>query len=57
MKQWRDAGRLPAVRESVKRTKALNWLVDNAAVTEVDEVARRRAEREEASESTEESGE
>ncbi len=56
-KQWRDAGRLPAVRESVKRTKALNWLVDNAAVTEVDEVARRRAEREEASESTEESGE
>ena len=46
VEQWRVAGRLPAVRESVKRTKALNWLVDNAQVTEVDEVARRRAERE-----------
>ena len=44
--QWRLAGRLPSVRESVKRTKALNWLVENAEVTEVDEVARRRAERE-----------
>ena len=48
--QWRLAGRLPSVRESVKRTKALNWLVENAEVTEVDEVARRRAERDQAAE-------
>ena len=43
VKQWKDAGRLPAIRESVKRTKALSWLVDNAQVTEVDEVAEARA--------------
>ena len=43
VEQFRAAGNLPAVRESIKRTKALNWLVENAAVTEVDEIAERRA--------------
>ncbi len=36
-------GRLPAVRESIRRTKAVQWLVENATVNVVDEVAERRA--------------
>lgn len=36
-------GRLPAVRESIRRTKAVEWLVQNAQVNVVDEVAERRA--------------
>lgn len=43
IKSWKDAGRLPAIRDSIKRNKALNWLVDNAKVTIVDEIAERRA--------------
>ena len=46
MKEFKDAGRMPAVRETVKRSKAVNWLVENANVTEVDEIAERRAARE-----------
>lgn len=42
-KQFKEAGQLPAIRESIKRAKALEWLTDNAKVTEVDEVAERRA--------------
>lgn len=45
--EFSEAGRMPAVRESIKRTKALKWLVDNAKVTEVDEVAERRAKKDE----------
>ena len=41
MAEWKKEGRLPAIRESIKRTKALQWLVDNAEVTVVDEVAER----------------
>lgn len=37
--QWRSEGRLPAIRDSIKRTKALDWLVENAQVTVVDEAA------------------
>jgi trigger factor len=40
---FRNEGRLPAVRESILRTKAVNWLVENAVVTTVDEVAEKRA--------------
>ena len=36
---------MPAVRESIKRTKAVDWLVENAKVNIVDEVAERRAAR------------
>lgn len=43
IKQWRSEGRLPAIRDSIKRTKALDWLVDNAKVNVVDEVAERAA--------------
>ena len=43
MAEWKKEGRLPAIRESIKRTKALQWLVDNAEVTVVDEVAERAA--------------
>lgn len=46
MKEFKDAGRMPAVRETVKRSKAVNWLVENAKVAEVDEIAERRAARE-----------
>ena len=48
VKQWRSEGRMPAIRDSIKRTKALDWLVDNAKVTIVDEVAERAAEDEKA---------
>lgn len=41
--QFKKAGNLPAIRESIRRTKAVQWLVENANVTEVDEVAERAA--------------
>ncbi len=44
IEQWRSEGRLPAIRDSIRRTKALNWLVENANVNIVDEVAERAAE-------------
>lgn len=50
MGQFLDEGRLPAVRESIRRTKALAWLVENADVNIVDEVAERRAEQEDTQE-------
>ena len=33
-------GRMPAVRESIRRSKAVDHLVENAKVTEVDETAK-----------------
>ena len=39
IENWRNQGRLPAIHDSIKRTKALDWLVENATVTVVDEVA------------------
>lgn len=45
MKEFAEAGRMPAVRESIKRSKALDWLLENAKVNIVDEVAERRAKR------------
>lgn len=46
-------GRMPAIRESIRRSKAVKWLVDNAEVTEVDEIAERRAKANEADEADE----
>ena len=43
IENWRENGQLPAIRAAIRRNKALDWLVDNAKVTEVDEVAERRA--------------
>ena len=43
VKEWKDQGRLPAIRDSIRRTKALDWLVENAKVNIVDEVAERAA--------------
>lgn len=43
IEEFKNAGRLPAVRESIKRSKALDWLVENAKVNFVDEIAERRA--------------
>ena len=37
-------GRMPAVRDSIRRSKAVDWLVDNAKVTIVDEYAQDDAE-------------
>ena len=33
-------GRIPALRDSIRRAKACDWLVENAKVTEVDETAK-----------------
>ena len=33
-------GRMPAIRDSIRRSKACDWLVENAQVTEVDESAK-----------------
>lgn len=44
VKQWCEEGRLPAIRDSIRRTKALDWLVENAKVNVVDEVAERASE-------------
>ena len=46
MKQFEDEGRMPAVREGIRRTKAVQWLVENAEVTIVDEVAENKDEAE-----------
>ena len=37
-------GRMSAVRDSIRRSKAVDWLVENAKVTEVDEYAKKDAE-------------
>ena len=37
--QFVAEGRMPAVRDSIRRSKAVDWLVENAKVTEVDEYA------------------
>ncbi|MBE6468626.1 MAG: trigger factor [Coriobacteriaceae bacterium] len=39
--QFEAEGRIPAVRDSIRRSKAVDWLVENAKVTEVDEFADR----------------
>ena len=46
MAEFAADGRMPAIRESIRRSKAVKWLTDNAIVTEVDEVAERVAEAE-----------
>ena len=43
--QFTRAGQMPALRASIRRRKAVEWLLENANVNEVDEVAVRRAER------------
>ncbi len=42
LKQLASEGRLPAIREAIRRSKAVDWLVENVEVTEVDEIAERR---------------
>ena len=49
-------GRMPAIRESIRRTKAVKWLVDNCTVVEVDEVAEARAKRDESEDEVEQVG-
>ena len=38
--QFTADGRMPAIRDSIRRSKAVDWLVENAKVTEVDEAAK-----------------
>lgn len=38
-------GRIPALRDSIRRSKACDWLVENAVVTEVDEAAKAAEEK------------
>lgn len=40
MEQFKNEGRLPALRKEIKRSKALDWLLENAKVNEVDEAAK-----------------
>lgn len=42
MDEFLKSGRLPAICEAIKRQRALKWLVDNAEVKEVDEIAEKR---------------
>ena len=46
MREFTNDGRMPAVREGIRRTKAVEWLVENADVTIVDEVAEQNASEE-----------
>ena len=39
MAQFKKNGQMPAIRESIRRSKAVKWLVENASVEVVDEVA------------------
>ncbi|MFC2647553.1 MAG: trigger factor, partial [Coriobacteriaceae bacterium] len=39
IKTFTDNGQMPAIRESIRREKALKWMVDNAEVNIVDEIA------------------
>ncbi len=43
MKEFTESGQMPAVRQTIRRSKAVSWLLDNAQVTEVDEIAEKRA--------------
>lgn len=43
MKEFAESGQMPAVRQTIRRSKAVSWLLDNAQVTEVDEIAEKRA--------------
>lgn len=45
MDEFLKGGRLPSIREAIKRQRALKWLVDKAEVEEVDEIAEQRKEK------------
>jgi trigger factor len=45
IKEFTESGQMPAIRESIRRTKAVKWLVENATVTEVDEIAEARSKK------------
>ncbi|WP_072499687.1 hypothetical protein [Olsenella phocaeensis] len=47
--EFTKSGQMPAIRESIRRTKAVRWLSENATVTEVDEIAEARAKKDEES--------
>lgn len=42
--EFLKSGRMPSIRDYILRSKAIEWLVENAKVTEVDMVARLREE-------------
>ncbi len=55
--QLKADGRLPGIREAIRRSKAVDWLVEHAEVTIVDEIAERRAAAESAEAEETEAGE
>ena len=48
IEEFKKGGQLPAIRESIRRSKAVDWMVENAPVTVVDEIAEARAKAESA---------
>lgn len=46
IEEFKKSGQLPAIRESIRRSKAVDWMVENAPVTVVDEIAEARAKAE-----------
>ena len=46
IEEFKKGGQLPAIRESIRRSKAVDWMVENAPVTVVDEIAEARAKAE-----------
>ena len=40
IEEFMGSGQMPAVREGIRRTKALEWLVEHVSVVEVDEAAK-----------------
>jgi trigger factor len=57
IEDFRKGGQLPAIRESIRRSKAVDWMVENAPVTVVDEVAEARAKKDDASDADSEDAE
>lgn len=57
IEEFRKGGQLPAIRESIRRSKAVDWMVENAPVTVVDEVAEARTKKDDASDADSEDAE
>ncbi len=47
IKDFTEGGQMPAIRESIRRSKAVQWMVENCSVTEVDEIAEARDKKDE----------
>ncbi len=50
-KEFKESGRIPSIRDFVRRSKAIDHLLENAKMTEVDMIARKKEEEEKAAKS------